>query len=129
VYSSTVTLTGNESGFGFLERCPVLRFGVGRLDDPNVPLGTVAGADIVGSAAALDAFGCGGVVTVTLERNATAPAGYQLSVSADETSASALAHLFADAQAVLQAANVASLPTNALQLLPAPPPGVPAATP
>ncbi len=129
VYESTVTLTGNESGLGFLERCPMLRFAAGHMSDPHAPLATVAGRDIVGTMAPLESITCGSIVTVALQHSPAAPTGYELRVSADSTSASALTHLFADAQAVLQGAAVAIQPTNALQLYPAPPPGVPVATP
>jgi hypothetical protein len=126
VYANTLTLSGNESNFGFLLRCPLQRIGLGRLDDPNAAAGTVGNNTLALTMAPLADVACGSLVRVDLVRDTSSAAGYGLALSV-EANATALVQMFTDAQAVLETAGVANNPTNALQLFPPPPPGVPAA--
>jgi hypothetical protein len=124
VFASTITLSGREASIGFLLPCPLARFGLGHLDDPGVPAGAVRGTPPAAAAPLAD-IACGSTVIVRLQGNADA--GYELALAAEPDSAAALQNTFEDARAVLDAQPVATQPTNALQLLPLPPPPVPAA--
>lgn len=129
VYLTTLSLSGNETRFGFVELCPMARVAIGQLNDPNAPPGKVNGVELAGPAVVLEPSACSSIIRVQLLSDPNAPSGYRVALTEDATAAPELAQTFIDLRAILAAGDLASRPTNALQLVPDPAGGVPVAPP